>query len=133
MHSAQRVLDSRRSLEELHKLLPDCGKFLGHPNSCKLLNGWNSLMEKKNMILLTEEWRRKNPQPPKKVKKPTPVAIKRNSNVKKRPKVQKKGKGKAEAKAIYSQKFNKIPWRIFLDGQSYDGTSEERGRKIIMS
>ena len=28
-------------------------KFLGHPNTCKLLNGWHPLMEKKNMMLLT--------------------------------------------------------------------------------
>ncbi|MBW0516394.1 hypothetical protein O181_056109 [Austropuccinia psidii MF-1] len=34
-------------------------KFLGHPNTCKLLNGWKLLMEKKNMMLLTAEWRKK--------------------------------------------------------------------------
>ncbi|MBW0512045.1 hypothetical protein O181_051760 [Austropuccinia psidii MF-1] len=26
-------------------------KFLGHPNTCKLLNGWHPFMEKKNMVL----------------------------------------------------------------------------------
>ncbi|MBW0543614.1 hypothetical protein O181_083329 [Austropuccinia psidii MF-1] len=36
-------------------------KFLGHPNTCKLLNGWDPLMEKKNIMLLTEEWRKKQP------------------------------------------------------------------------
>ncbi|MBW0572727.1 hypothetical protein O181_112442 [Austropuccinia psidii MF-1] len=49
-------------------------KFLGHPNTCKLLNGWHPLMEKKNMILLTAGWRKNNPQPPKKVPKTAPVA-----------------------------------------------------------
>ncbi|MBW0590589.1 hypothetical protein O181_130304 [Austropuccinia psidii MF-1] len=33
-------------------------KFLGHPSTCKLLNGWQPLMKKKNMMLLTE-WRKK--------------------------------------------------------------------------
>ncbi|MBW0537779.1 hypothetical protein O181_077494 [Austropuccinia psidii MF-1] len=28
-------------------------KFLGHPNTCKFLNGWHPLTEKKNMMLLT--------------------------------------------------------------------------------
>ncbi|MBW0463638.1 hypothetical protein O181_003353 [Austropuccinia psidii MF-1] len=36
-------------------------KLLGHPNTSKLPNGWHPLMEKKNMILLTAEWRKKNP------------------------------------------------------------------------
>ncbi|MBW0556387.1 hypothetical protein O181_096102 [Austropuccinia psidii MF-1] len=44
-------------------------KFLGHSNTCKLLNGWHPLMEKKNMMLLTEEWRQNNPPPPKQVPK----------------------------------------------------------------
>ncbi|MBW0505322.1 hypothetical protein O181_045037 [Austropuccinia psidii MF-1] len=43
--------------------------FLGHPNTCKLLNGWHPLMEKKNMILLTAEWRKHNPPPPKQMPK----------------------------------------------------------------
>ncbi|MBW0591600.1 hypothetical protein O181_131315 [Austropuccinia psidii MF-1] len=34
-------------------------KLLGHPSTLKLLNGWHPLMEKKNMILLTAEWRKK--------------------------------------------------------------------------
>ncbi|MBW0576434.1 hypothetical protein O181_116149 [Austropuccinia psidii MF-1] len=34
-------------------------KFLGHPNTCRLLNGWHPLMEKKNMMHLTAEWRKK--------------------------------------------------------------------------
>ncbi|MBW0577707.1 hypothetical protein O181_117422 [Austropuccinia psidii MF-1] len=38
---------------------------LGYPNTCNLFNGWNPLMEKKNMMLLTSEWRENNPSPPK--------------------------------------------------------------------
>ncbi|MBW0472658.1 hypothetical protein O181_012373 [Austropuccinia psidii MF-1] len=44
-------------------------KFLGHPNTLKLPNGWHPLMEKKNMIHLESEWRKINPPPPKQVSK----------------------------------------------------------------
>ncbi|MBW0555669.1 hypothetical protein O181_095384 [Austropuccinia psidii MF-1] len=57
-------------------------KFLGHPNTCKFLNGWHSLMEKNKMMLSTAEWRKNNPPPPKQVPKTAPVASSSNSNVK---------------------------------------------------
>ncbi|MBW0568141.1 hypothetical protein O181_107856, partial [Austropuccinia psidii MF-1] len=44
-------------------------KFLGNPNTCKLLNGWHPLMEKKNIILFTAEWRKKTLQHPNKCQK----------------------------------------------------------------
>ncbi|MBW0555162.1 hypothetical protein O181_094877 [Austropuccinia psidii MF-1] len=83
-------------------------KLLGHPNTCKLLNGWHPLMEEKNMMLLTAEWRKKNPPPPKKVPSAAPVVSISNSNVKKQPQAQSKGKGKAKALKPYSQGY-KIP------------------------
>ncbi|MBW0577150.1 hypothetical protein O181_116865 [Austropuccinia psidii MF-1] len=88
-------------------------KFLGHTNTCKLLNGWHSLMEKKNMMLLTAEWRKNNLQPPKQVPKTAPVASSRNSNVKKQPQAQKQGKGKAPATKPYSQ-GNRMPWKMYI-------------------
>ncbi|MBW0505159.1 hypothetical protein O181_044874 [Austropuccinia psidii MF-1] len=83
-------------------------KFLGHPNTCKLLNGWHPLMKKKNMILLTVEWRKINPPPPKQVTKTDPVARSSNSNVKQQPQAQNKGKGKAPATTTFSQGY-RIP------------------------
>ncbi|MBW0533006.1 hypothetical protein O181_072721 [Austropuccinia psidii MF-1] len=80
-------------------------KFLGHPSTCKLLNGWHPLMEKKNMILLKAEWRKDNPPPPKKVPKTAPVASSSNSNVKKQPQAKNKGKGKEPATKPYSQGY----------------------------
>ncbi|MBW0575599.1 hypothetical protein O181_115314 [Austropuccinia psidii MF-1] len=80
-------------------------KFLGNPNTCKLLNGWHPLMEKKNMILLTAEWRKNNPPPPKQVAKTAPVASSSNSNMKKQPQAQNKGKGKAPATKPYIQGY----------------------------
>ncbi|MBW0575757.1 hypothetical protein O181_115472 [Austropuccinia psidii MF-1] len=80
-------------------------KFLGHPKTCKLLNGWHPLMEKKNIMLLTEEWRENNPPPPKQVPKTAPVASTSNYNVKKEATSSKKGKGKAPATKPYSQGY----------------------------
>ncbi|MBW0584657.1 hypothetical protein O181_124372 [Austropuccinia psidii MF-1] len=78
-------------------------KFLGHPSTCKLCNGWHQSMENKNMMLLTAEWRKNNPPPPKKVPKTAPVASSSNSNMKNQPQSQNKGKGKAPAPKPYSQ------------------------------
>ncbi|MBW0526820.1 hypothetical protein O181_066535 [Austropuccinia psidii MF-1] len=83
-------------------------KLLGHPNNCNLLNGWHLLMEKKNMMLLTAEWRKNNPPQPKQVPQTTPVARSRNYNVKKKPQAQNKGKGKEQATKTYSQGY-RIP------------------------
>ncbi|MBW0591392.1 hypothetical protein O181_131107, partial [Austropuccinia psidii MF-1] len=78
-------------------------KFLGHPNTCKLLNGSHPLMEKKNMMLLKLEWRKNNPPPPKQVPKTAPVARSSNSNMKNQPQAPNKGKRKAPATKPYSQ------------------------------
>ncbi|MBW0505788.1 hypothetical protein O181_045503 [Austropuccinia psidii MF-1] len=74
-------------------------KFLGHPNTCKFLNGWSSLMEKKNMMLLTAKWRKNNPPPPKQVPKTGTVASSSSSNVKKQPQAENKGIGKLPSRA----------------------------------
>ncbi|MBW0558327.1 hypothetical protein O181_098042 [Austropuccinia psidii MF-1] len=82
-------------------------KFLGHPNTWKLLNGWHPVMEEKNIMLLTAEWKKNNPPPPKQVPKTAPVASS-NSNVKKQPQAQNKGKGKAPDTKPYSHGY-RIP------------------------
>ncbi|MBW0593956.1 hypothetical protein O181_133671 [Austropuccinia psidii MF-1] len=83
-------------------------KFLGHPNTYKLLNGWHPLMEKKTMMLSKAEWRKNNPPPPKKVPRTALVARRSNSNVKNQPHAQNKGKGKEPATRTYSQGY-RIP------------------------
>ncbi|MBW0542908.1 hypothetical protein O181_082623 [Austropuccinia psidii MF-1] len=88
-------------------------KLLGHPKTCKLLNGWHPLMEKKNMMLLTAEWRKNNPPPPKQVPKTAPVARSSNSNVKKQPQDQNKGKGKAPDTKPYSQGY-RMPCKMYF-------------------
>ncbi|MBW0529511.1 hypothetical protein O181_069226 [Austropuccinia psidii MF-1] len=87
-------------------------KFLGHPDTCKMLNGWNPLMEKKNIMLLTAEWTKNNPPPPKQVQRTAPVASSRNSKVKKQPQAQNKGKGKVPATKPYSQGY-RMPWKMY--------------------
>ncbi|MBW0525363.1 hypothetical protein O181_065078 [Austropuccinia psidii MF-1] len=80
-------------------------KFLGYPNTCKLLNGWNPSMEKKNMMLLKAEWRKNNSPPPKQVPKTAPIDSSRNSNITKQPQAQNKGKGNAPATKPCSQVY----------------------------
>ncbi|MBW0525361.1 hypothetical protein O181_065076 [Austropuccinia psidii MF-1] len=82
--------------------------FLGHPNTCKVINQWPTLMEKKNMMLLTAEWRKNNPPPPKQVPKTAPIASSHNSNIKKQAQTQNKGQGKAPATKTYRQGY-RIP------------------------
>ncbi|MBW0576659.1 hypothetical protein O181_116374 [Austropuccinia psidii MF-1] len=65
-------------------------------------------MEKTNIMLLTAEWRKRNPHPPNEVQKIAPVARSGNSNVKNQPQAQNKGKGKAPGKKPYSQVY-RIP------------------------
>ncbi|MBW0483232.1 hypothetical protein O181_022947 [Austropuccinia psidii MF-1] len=94
-------------------------KFLGHPNTCKLLNGWHPLMEKKNMMHLPAEWRENNPPQPKQVPRPAPVAGSSNSNAKKQPQAQNKDKGKAQpqsltARATGFQRFSRMPWKMYF-------------------
>ncbi|MBW0530804.1 hypothetical protein O181_070519 [Austropuccinia psidii MF-1] len=60
---------------------------------------------KENMMPLTAEWRRNNPPPPRQLPRTLPVASSRNSNLKKQPQAQKKGKGKAPATKPYSQGY----------------------------
>ncbi|MBW0516036.1 hypothetical protein O181_055751 [Austropuccinia psidii MF-1] len=57
------------------------------------------------MMLLTAEWRKNNPPPPKQVPKTAPVSSIRNSNMKKKPQTQNKGKGKAPATKPYIQGY----------------------------
>ncbi|MBW0540627.1 hypothetical protein O181_080342 [Austropuccinia psidii MF-1] len=83
-------------------------KFLGHPSTCKLLNGWHPLMENKNMMLLTAEWRKTNPPPRKQVPKTASVARRSDFKVKNQPKAQNNGKGKEPATKPYSQGY-RIP------------------------
>ncbi|MBW0477834.1 hypothetical protein O181_017549 [Austropuccinia psidii MF-1] len=79
--------------------------FLGHPNTCKLLNGWHPLMDSKNMMLLTEELRENNPPPPKQVPRTATVSRRSNSNMKKQPQSQTNGRGKAPVTKPYSQGY----------------------------
>ncbi|MBW0515029.1 hypothetical protein O181_054744 [Austropuccinia psidii MF-1] len=94
-------------------------KFLGHPNNCKLLNGWHPLMEKKNIMLLTAEWRENNPPPPKQVPKTAPIASSSNSNVKKQPQAQKKANTRHQpqnptARATGFQRLSSMPWKMYF-------------------
>ncbi|MBW0568456.1 hypothetical protein O181_108171 [Austropuccinia psidii MF-1] len=59
--AAKRVPDPCRSVGKLHKFLPDCEKFLGHPITFKLLNGRRPFMEKKNYDAFNSRMEEKQP------------------------------------------------------------------------
>ncbi|MBW0474627.1 hypothetical protein O181_014342 [Austropuccinia psidii MF-1] len=67
--AAQRVPDPCRSVKNCMNSYLTVRKFLGHTNTCKLLNGWHPLMKKKNIMLLTAEWRKTTLQHPNKCQK----------------------------------------------------------------
>ncbi|MBW0466028.1 hypothetical protein O181_005743 [Austropuccinia psidii MF-1] len=99
--AAQRVPGPCRSVEKLHEFLPDYEKIPGPSQHFKVTQWMASIDGKKNMMLLTAEWRKNNPPPPKKVPKTAPVASSRNSNVKKQPQAQNKDKVKAPTTKPY--------------------------------
>ncbi|MBW0571565.1 hypothetical protein O181_111280 [Austropuccinia psidii MF-1] len=88
-------------------------KFLGHPNTCKLINGWHPFIEKKNMMLLTAEWRKNNPPPPKKVPRPAPVARRSSHNLRTREKERHQPQI-LTARATESQRFSRMKWKMYF-------------------
>ncbi|MBW0583440.1 hypothetical protein O181_123155 [Austropuccinia psidii MF-1] len=104
-------------------------KFQGNPNTCKLLNGWHLLKEKKNIMLSTAEWRKNNPPPP------APVASSRNSNVKNQPQAQREGTSpKALQPGLQDSKDSSgCHGKCISDGQNNDGITEKGGSQIKIS
>ncbi|MBW0582092.1 hypothetical protein O181_121807 [Austropuccinia psidii MF-1] len=76
-------------------------KFLGHLNTCKLLNGWHPLMEKL-------EWRKKQPSTTQASAKNSPSSQQQKFQHEKEATSSNKGKGKAPATKPYSQGY-RIP------------------------
>ncbi|MBW0556918.1 hypothetical protein O181_096633 [Austropuccinia psidii MF-1] len=108
-------------------------KFPGHPNTCKLLNGCHPLMEKKNMILLTEEWKKKILYHPSKCQKQKQFQCEKaatNSG-----KGQRKGTShKTIQPALQTPKYPAgCKGKCVSDGQNYDGITEKVGRQIKIS
>ncbi|MBW0508770.1 hypothetical protein O181_048485, partial [Austropuccinia psidii MF-1] len=101
--AAERVQDPCRSVEKLHKFLPDCEKIPGTSQHIKVTQWMAFIDGKEEHDAFNSRMEGKNPLPPKKVPKTAPVARSRNSNVKKKPQAQNKGKGKAPATKPYSQ------------------------------
>ncbi|MBW0580832.1 hypothetical protein O181_120547 [Austropuccinia psidii MF-1] len=97
-------------------------KFLGHPNTCKLLNGWHLLMEKKNMMLLTAEWRKNNPPPQNQVPRPAPVASSSH-------KLKTRAKGRHQPQSLTARATG-CYGKCISDGQNHDGITEEGGSQI---
>ncbi|MBW0533064.1 hypothetical protein O181_072779 [Austropuccinia psidii MF-1] len=91
------------------------------------------------MMLLTEEWRKNNPPPPKEVPKIAPIARSRNSNMKNHPQAQNQGKVKAPAAkhlppGLQNPKDSEGCHRKCIsNGQNNDGITEKGGSHIEIS
>ncbi|MBW0546245.1 hypothetical protein O181_085960 [Austropuccinia psidii MF-1] len=76
-------------------------------------------MEKKNMMLLTAEWRKNNPPPPKQVARPAPVASSSNSNLKNQHKLKTRAKGRHQPQSLTAsdtgfKRFSRMPWKMYF-------------------
>ncbi|MBW0583847.1 hypothetical protein O181_123562 [Austropuccinia psidii MF-1] len=92
---AKRVPDPFRSVEKLHELLPDCEKNSEPSQNLQVTQWMASIDGKQKHDAFNSRMEGKNPPKPKKVPKTAPIARSRNSKITKKPKAQKKGKGKA--------------------------------------
>ncbi|MBW0532500.1 hypothetical protein O181_072215 [Austropuccinia psidii MF-1] len=98
-------------------------KLLGHPSTCKLLNGLHPLMEKKKMMLLTTEWRKNNPPPPKKVPESEIPTCKSSHKLRTRAKARHRPQN-LTARVTESQRFSRMPWK-FLEPSIGQGLLKE--------
>ncbi|MBW0502219.1 hypothetical protein O181_041934 [Austropuccinia psidii MF-1] len=115
--AAKRVPDHCRSVEKLHEFLPDCEKPSGTSQHLQVTQWMKPIDGKEKMMLLTYEWRKKNPPPPKRVPSPAPIASSSNYNVKKKPNFRTRAKEKNKpqnhtARDTESQIFNRMTWKM---------------------
>ncbi|MBW0502528.1 hypothetical protein O181_042243 [Austropuccinia psidii MF-1] len=106
--AAQRVPDPCRSVEKLHELLPDCEKIPGPSQHLHITQWMASIDGKEEHDAFNSRIEEKQPSNTQESAKKAPVASRSNSNMKKWPKTQNKGKGKAPATKTYSQGY-RIP------------------------
>ncbi|MBW0528350.1 hypothetical protein O181_068065 [Austropuccinia psidii MF-1] len=111
--AAQRVPDPCISLDKLHEFLPDCEKIPGPSQHFQVTQRMASIDGNEEHDAFNSR-SRNNPPPPKQVPKTAPVASSSNSNVKKQPQVQNKGKGKSPARVTESQRFRRMPWKMYF-------------------
>ncbi|MBW0542020.1 hypothetical protein O181_081735 [Austropuccinia psidii MF-1] len=113
-------------------------KSLGNPKSLKLLNGWHPLMEKKNMMILTEEWREKPSNTQAKAKN-SPNSQQQQFQLEEAFKNSEKREGKSTSHkpippSLHNPKDSEgCHGKFVSDGQSYDRITEKGGHQIRIS
>ncbi|MBW0465282.1 hypothetical protein O181_004997 [Austropuccinia psidii MF-1] len=82
---------------------------MGHPKAQKLHTWWHKLIERNEMLCLTPEWRKKNPQPPTlmqtAVKMTSPEGNGSNQKMKKTTEPKDGGKEKVPISKTYCQGY----------------------------
>ncbi|MBW0575042.1 hypothetical protein O181_114757 [Austropuccinia psidii MF-1] len=97
-----------RSVKKQHDFLPDCKKIPGPLQHLKVTQLMESIDGKEKPDALNSRMEEKQPSTTQESAKNSPIARSSNSNMKKQPQAQKRGKGKAPATKPYSQGY-RIP------------------------
>ncbi|MBW0532463.1 hypothetical protein O181_072178 [Austropuccinia psidii MF-1] len=114
-------------------------KFLGHPNTCKLLNGWHPLMEKKNMMLLTTRMEEKQPSTTQTSAKNSPSGQQQQFQREKAATNSKQGQREGTSPKTLQPGLQNpkdstgCHGKCISDGQNHDGITKEGGSQIKIS
>ncbi|MBW0479493.1 hypothetical protein O181_019208 [Austropuccinia psidii MF-1] len=116
--AAQRVPDPGRFVEKLHEFLPNCEKIPGPSQHFKVTQWMESIDGKEKHDAFNSRMEERQPSTTQASAKNSLRSQCSNSNEKKQPQAQNKGKGTAPAtyltaRATESQIFSRIPWKIY--------------------
>ncbi|MBW0586053.1 hypothetical protein O181_125768 [Austropuccinia psidii MF-1] len=106
--AAQRVPDPFGSVAKLHEFLPDCEKVSRPSQDLQVTQWMASINGKEEHDAFNSRMEEKQPYTTQESAKTAPIARSNNSNAKKQPQAQTKGKGKEPATKPYSQGY-RIP------------------------
>ncbi|MBW0518577.1 hypothetical protein O181_058292 [Austropuccinia psidii MF-1] len=117
--TATRSLNNCRSVKKQHEFLPDCKKIPGPFQHLKVTQWMASIDGKENPDALNSRMEEKQPSTTQESAKNSPIASSSNSNIKKQPQAQKKGRERHQpqiltARVTESQKFSRIPWKMYF-------------------
>ncbi|MBW0511776.1 hypothetical protein O181_051491 [Austropuccinia psidii MF-1] len=117
--AAQKVPDPCRSVEKLHKSIPDCEKIPGPSQHLQVTQWMVSIDGKEKHDFLDSRMEGKQPSTTQPSAKNSPESRSRNSNVKSSHKLRKRGKEshqpqKPTARVTESQRFSRMPWKMYF-------------------
>ncbi|MBW0475276.1 hypothetical protein O181_014991 [Austropuccinia psidii MF-1] len=136
--SAKRVPDPCRSVEKLPEFLPDCEKTPGPSQHLQVAQGMASIDGKEEPDAFNSRMEEKNPPPPKQVPTTAPIASSSNFNMKISHKLKTRAKARHQprnltARATGSQRFSRMPCKMYFRWTEQSGIIEKGGSQIKIS